>query len=504
MQSYIFQLGMAQNATSLNQCTFKVTGTNMENQNWRRCFDCFPDPNEGACLICCQLCHDGHKLGELQFTPFYCDCGEQKCCKTAIRPWRNPSKQKGEEPKKVNATPPMWVFDIVNQPQPGPINWIPPTNPARDGMNPSMMQDQMETDEKPINPADHANFSNTSMVLSEKIFNIQEVNRVFSPLSLGFALSIVHEAALAKTEQEITNLFGRKHSLKEMTCAQNLFNSEFIKMCNALVVNENMNVKKAFLDLFNNIAWVTAKSFDKPMLIIEECNQFIETNTNGMIKDVLKPEDVASNTIAILINTIYFKANWKHKFQKNSTQKQKFNDVLEVDMMYQAQSFRYYEDEFCQMIELPYVGDQFCMNVLLPKNRNPLALPKLDVHYLNTCIGKMTDYKIINVYLPKFKHRKQIDGIPIMKKLGVNDLFQPGDCNLDKMCKNVFVSVMKHEAVVIVDEEGTEAAAMTVIGMRECTSVSFPTVFNANHSFIYIIRHIPTHTILFVGDYHGN
>ena len=169
-------------------------------------------------------------------------------------------------------------------------------------------------------------------------------------------------------------------------------------------------------------------------------------------------------------------------------------------MMYQKKKIPYYEDSAIQLIELPYVGNEFCFGVLLPKQVG--IVPILDINQLGIVIQSLKS-EDVRLSLPKFTHRRNVNLIPLLQQSGVNDLFTY-TANLDKIAQGTFISTAIHEAVVIVDEEGTEAAATTVMMMSKGLVMTKDFVFNANHSFIYYIRHNPTNTVLFVGDYHGN
>jgi serine protease inhibitor len=160
----------------------------------------------------------------------------------------------------------------------------------------------------------------------------------------------------------------------------------------------------------------------------------------------------------------------------------------------------YYEDLTVQRVELMYKDTDYCMGFILPKS---------DVS-LDKCTSYLGDgnfeSKYVKLFIPKFTQRKRMDLIPYMKKLGMTDLFD-STSRLDNMVSSdAYVSVLIHEAVVIVNETGTEASAVTVAvcqskGIRRNPE---PIIFRADHSFIYYIKHIPTKTLLFVGDYHGN
>lgn len=424
---------------NLNQCTFAVTGTTHQEQYWRTCYDCFTDPNSGACLNCASICHEGHRMGPVKSGNFFCDCGDQRKCKFG-------------QFKGVSVSNSTSAIQLSEQ-------------------------------------------ANT---LTEKLFNQLSLNRVFSPMSIAYALSLVHLGADGKTDAELTQLFGGKYTINELKQLYAVFNNDVVKMSNCLAVNKSQQLNPEYLQLLGNVAMVANTEFNDEL--VKKLNNFIEQNTNGLIKDVIKFIDPCS--LAILINTIYFKANWQYPFDKQLTEKAEFTNMTgktQVDMMFRKRKFAYFEDTNMKMIELPYVGNEYCMGIFLPKQVG--SIPVMDIENLNANIQKLKQ-EDVNVFLPKFTHRKNVNLVTPLKQLGVKDLFTP-HANLNKIANGAYVTDIIHEAVVIVDEEGTEAAATTVMMMSKGFTVNKVYVFKADHSFIYYIRHKPTNTILFIGDYHG-
>jgi serpin B len=148
-------------------------------------------------------------------------------------------------------------------------------------------------------------------------------------------------------------------------------------------------------------------------------------------------------------------------------------------------------------LEMPYEG-QFCMGFILPQL---IVQPE----FMADLASKSHDKTNVRVRIPKFTQRKNIDLIPILRCLGINDLFT-SNAKLDDICEGIYVSNMLHEAVVIVDEKGTEASATTVaICVTKCMHFEEEpqATFNANHPFVYYIKYVPTKTIMFVGCYDG-
>ena len=347
-----------------------------------------------------------------------------------------------------------------------------------------------------------ADIYRSSNILATKLFDFLENNSVYSPLSIAYIMSLIHMGSVGNTEVQITSLMSLKNSLDDLMVCSKTFNSDIVQLANLILVNKNMTLRDEYLQMVGQLALVSNEDFSNSNAICHRANQFIKDNTNNLITDILNTDMVNSNTVMVLINTIYFKTLWAMPFEKNYTRTEKFNKTAEIQMMTNTKHYSYYEDKFAQIVNLPYLGNEFCMGIILP--RENIDVNKCGNHLVAN-IAYTTQY--VEVHLPKFTHRKNIDLIPFMQKMGVTDIFSPLKSQLDKMTiiGGTYVSTMIHEAVVIVDEAGTEAAAVTVCVTESCSRRKpKSTVFYANRSFIYYIKHIPTNTLLFVGDFHGN
>ena len=340
--------------------------------------------------------------------------------------------------------------------------------------------------------------------MAAKLMKTLPKGSVFSPLSIGYALSLVHQGAIGNTETELTKFLGRKYTMDDLSALLKQFNNDLMKLTNALVINKNYVLHDSYLDSMRQLALINTEDFSQAVKVAKQINSYIEQKTNGMIKDIVKEEQVTPATVMFLINTVYFKANWDRPFEVALTRKELFNATTEVDMMTRTGKMSYYLDPTtkAQMIEMNYQGGQYCMGFILPAEGE-------DLRSCVSCLDKTQNCSTtkVKVHIPKFTHRKQTELVPLLQKLGVSDLFSSGSARLDKMTPQLgtCVSDIIHEAVVIVDEKGTEAAAVTVI---RCMSESFrvepdPVVFYANRPFLYYICHIPSNMMLFVGDYDG-
>ncbi|QKF93509.1 serpin family protein [Fadolivirus algeromassiliense] len=484
-----------QTFSPLNKCTYAITGNTHQNQAWRHCYTCFEDLNEGVCLNCASLCHDGHNLSPVKTGLFFCDCGANRLCKQGefktpqpiMCPYPfNPSVPIQQPPKKQRYE---WCGTKPNYTPPGMFNAYDDGYYHDDDISHNNSLDSQVV-----------GYNNT---LATKVFNSMSPNRIFSPMSIAYALSLLHLGSNGNTDTEIRQLFGGKYTLSNLQTIYSLFNNNVVKMANCLAINDKLSINPEYLTMLKDIALISIEDFSNSAYVTQKLNAFVEMNTNGLIKNVF--DSIDPSTLAILINTIYFKANWLHKFNKALTQQADFTNsqcTVQVNMMNIKKKFPYYENQNMQMIELPYVGNEYCMGIILPKQVG--YIPSMNVSNLSQYINQLDCMDEVNVFIPKFTHRKNIDLGSVLQNLGVKELFTPY-ANLSKILNGIYVSKAIHEAVVIVDEEGTEAAAVTTFMLEKCCmEIPRNIVFRADHSFIYYIRHIPTNTMLFVGDYHGN
>ncbi|XP_030066829.1 leukocyte elastase inhibitor [Microcaecilia unicolor] len=248
----------------------------------------------------------------------------------------------------------------------------------------------------------------------------------------------------------------------------------------------------------------------------QQINKWVEEQTKGKIPDLLAEGTVDSNTKLVLVNAIYFKGNWAQKFKEEDTVEMPFKitktEQKPVRMMYQKQKFalRHIPEIQCRALEVPYVGNELSMIILLPDNINDnstglqqlekeLTLEKIQEWTLPRNMGRPTD---VHVRLPKFKLEDSYELNDVLKHLGMVDIFDGGRANLSGMSGtcDLFLSKVVHKSFVEVNEEGTEAAAATA-GIAAFCMIMQEEEFNADHPFLFFIRHNPTQSILFFGRY---
>jgi serine protease inhibitor len=379
------------------------------------------------------------------------------------------------------------------------------------------------TDSTDMELSDKADYN----VFAKKLYSRMSGNKVFSPLSLGTALNILQHATRGVTATELYNYLDVKYSINDMITTLSQFNLAGVKIANAIIINEDHidDINDDYLAMMKPIALITVENFSNKRQICNTVNEYVATNTSGIIKDPIKEKMIDPNTVAYQINTVSFKAKWKKEFSKDFTDKhvdfvsyenfyvreQKPNATqidLEVHMMYQSQRVPYLKNEKFQMIEMPYIGDEVVMGfVLLTDNKtNPLGMHQIILDGLDDNLSNMNELEV-QIAIPKFKQRHTAINIKLdLIAGGVTSLFDPSTCNLSGMGTGIYVSDIIHETCVEVDEEGTTAVAVTIVDMKKESCARRgpePIRFVADKSFMYYIRHKSTNTIMFIGDFHG-
>uniref|UniRef100_A0A3Q2CFG2 Leukocyte elastase inhibitor n=1 Tax=Cyprinodon variegatus TaxID=28743 RepID=A0A3Q2CFG2_CYPVA len=243
-------------------------------------------------------------------------------------------------------------------------------------------------------------------------------------------------------------------------------------------------------------------------------NGWVESKTQGKIKDLLAEGSVNGLTRLVLVNAIYFKGNWNQQFNATATKEAPFkinnNETKPVMMMYQKSKFplTFISEVNCQILEMPYKGKELSMLIFLPNSmEGTTGLEKLEKEltyekFMDWTRPDMMDDTEVNVGLPRFKLEEKYDMKSVLMSMGMVDAFDQGRSDFSGMspANDLYVSEVYHKAFVEVNEEGTEAAASTgVVMMLRCARI--PAKFIADQPFLFFIRHNPSMSVLFAGRY---
>lgn len=347
-----------------------------------------------------------------------------------------------------------------------------------------------------------------------------------SPFAVWSLLLLLTEGAGGKTLSELRNSLHTGND-------QNVVRSAYHVISQYLTVNTTTIEVASFNALFTDINKPVSRDYEDiierdyasaliPVDFADVNNTFTKINkdireaTRGLIPYTVTPQDFKDANM-LMVSSLYFKGKWKYPFEAEKTRPAPFHDedgkVLgNVQMMTQMGPFTYVNVKEIEghVLELPYGKEnRLSMLIILPKR--DVKLNKV-VNSLRT-VGTRSIFKQleetarhyeqdedkpeVEVFLPKFTTESHFTLGPILRNLGIEDLFEPAYANLEKIAKNIYVSSIFHATRIIVNEEGTEAGAVTTAVLINKAS---PTRFYVDRPFAYLIMEKTANVLLFAGE----
>jgi serine protease inhibitor len=337
---------------------------------------------------------------------------------------------------------------------------------------------------------------------------------VMSPLSITYALGLLNNGAAGQTQKEINDVLGfgdagadaiNAFCRKMLTEAPTLDKTTAAEIANTVFVNSGKNcvLQQGFIDKANQYydAEPQSLNFYETEKTLEVINGWASDHTHGMIPTVLNENTFNKESVSYLLNALYFKGEWANKFDKKYTKDESFNGGEAVPMMWQCEEFEYTENDLYQAVRLPYGNEAYRMTVFLPREGKTVDDVLSQLNGKNWQFENDWKYKV-DLKLPHIQTSSSIPLVDVMKELGMTSAFDYSTAEFPYFCdRAVFISNMFQKAVIELDEDGTEAAAVTVIDMTE--SIPRSATFHANRPFFYIISEQSTGTIFFMGQYAG-
>ena len=343
----------------------------------------------------------------------------------------------------------------------------------------------------------------------------------YSPYSVFTALAMTYEGSEGPTASEMADVLNilqdneSFHSYVHFLYKHLNQNDEYtISTANALWIREDYQILNTYLDTVETYYQATSQrvDFSKQVQAAEIINQWVENNTNNLIKDLISPADIDPDLCRlILTNAIYFNGTWQVQFDEANTTDREFElstgektNVSTMMLTGAEDKFNYTETEQLQLLELPYAGNEISMIIGLPKEGINLStvINDLSETAYNSWFDSM-DKKEVDIYLPKFKIETPVINLnQYIQTLGIREAFSSSaDFSGITGNKDLRISDVLHKAYIDVNEVGTEAAAATAVIM--VTSVnggaSSRITFDCNHPFLFMLQHKETGTILFMG-----
>jgi serpin B len=339
-------------------------------------------------------------------------------------------------------------------------------------------------------------------------------NLMLSPLSASAALTMLLNGCNNETYDQLKTMLGYAPNLTigeinqsyRSLISQLLDADEKVQLsiANAIFYRLGFQVKPAFLNTMATDfeSQVSGLDFNAPAAL-STINQWASDNTNGKIPKVL--DEISPQAVMFLMNALYFKGEWTQQFDAANTSLRPFNledgSTIQVPTMNEEKvgALKYNGSDYTAL-EMPYGRKNFSMVLIVPNNNLSDFYQSFDINTWNeitSTFDQMNSWNETMVQLPKFKfdYEKKLNDQLI--EMGMVDAFSPMAADLSGISDaDIFVSFVKQNTFVEVNEEGTEAAAVTTIGI-ELTSVG--PYFVVDKPFIFAIRERTTNTLLFIG-----
>ena len=358
---------------------------------------------------------------------------------------------------------------------------------------------------------------------------------IYSPLSITYVLGMVNDAAIGQTEQELEQTLGfheggiqavNDYCKKLIDGLPKVDKDVTLDIANAIFVNQEYTLKEPFQQDMQTYydAKAEALDFSSPQTL-NHINGWCKEKTNGMIPSIL--DEVDPSMVSYLLNAIYFKADWGSKFDEKNTKEEAFttpNGTTQLPLMHQKVLIAYAKNSIFSTVSIPYGNGLWNMVVMLPEEGKTtddiishLASYGMTMYGFCGTMGDTFSSYEVDLKLPRFETSSDTKDLAIekglvglLRKMGINRAFIDGVAEIPNMCEvPVYIDMMRQKAKIKVNEEGSEAAAVTVAGMKEMSAgggepIEYPkATFHANRPFVYVIREASSGVILFVGKFTG-
>jgi serpin B len=395
--------------------------------------------------------------------------------------------------------------------------------------NNNVAQNPATNSEEMIQPSDVASnsaemsdrvteaYTEFAFKLFSQLSERQEQQNIFiSPASITTALSMTYNGAYGETQDAIAQVLAVQGiSVEELNqsnaalkaALENADEEVKLTLANSLWLNKEASFLPAFLQGINESydAKLTQLDFSQPEAV-DEINTWVQQQTNDKINAIL--DEIPPQAILYLINAIYFKGSWSEPFAPEATEEQPFTlldgSTKPHPLMSQTGEYRYLETDQMQAVSIPYGDGRLSLYVFLPNTESNLVN-----FYQNLSQEQWEDwmsrfqFRPGTVKLPRFQLEYETSLNEVLKQMGMEVAFDPGKADFSQMTlmENAHISQVKHKTFVEVNEEGTEAAAVTSVGVVATSApVDPPFSFVADRPFFCAIRDNQTGTILFMGS----
>ncbi|NP_001156566.1 serine protease inhibitor 4-like isoform 1 [Acyrthosiphon pisum] len=357
---------------------------------------------------------------------------------------------------------------------------------------------------------------NFSFSMYKEVSKTETGNIFFSPFGIHLIMFMASTGAASNTFDEMVatihlnetswktdqTLEAYRQLLEDLTSA-----NDNLKLATGMFVDTDFDVKDSFVENSKKYLKSSMEKLDfrnDPERQRQYLNNWVLIQTNNKIKGFFSCKDsITQDTSLVLVNAVHFKSDWAHKciYVYDGSFYVTPRNKVTVKMMSLIRDFQYLHDTVLKFkaLELPYKHHGFKMTILLPDDKNGLKnlennFSKFKIHEISE---KMTQ-NYVKVKLPRFKIEQSLELDKTLSNLGCSTMFTPGAANFSNIVENdeLYVTKILHKAYIDVDEDGTEAAAVTSLIFKKGSGLSKD--FIVDHPFIFFIS-TRCNFILFVG-----
>lgn len=346
----------------------------------------------------------------------------------------------------------------------------------------------------------------------QRLNETEKGNFNISPLSISQALAMTYNGARGETKAAM------EEALKKAGFTTDEINQSYQSLVKALLgadskvtleIAQSIWYRKGF-NVLQDFKTVNQTYYDAEVKeldfsrsdALKTINGWIEDKTHDKIKDMIK--EIDPDHVMFLINAVYYYAEWQTKFDKKNTSKQDFTkedgSIVKVDMMSKTDSVNYLSNKLFTAVQLPYGRGNFNMVVMVPNETyecNDLV-DQLTSENWNKWMQSFHMTNSLNIELPKFKAEYEVKLNDVLSAMGMEIAFTKlADFTGINSKGEIYIDYVQHNTFIEVDENGTEAAAATVVSMKDYAAM--PIFFKANKPFLFAITEKETGVILFIG-----
>ncbi|KAG7209630.1 hypothetical protein KM043_011279 [Ampulex compressa] len=306
----------------------------------------------------------------------------------------------------------------------------------------------------------------------------KEQNLICSPLSAEIVLSMVTYGAKGNTKQQLIDVLklpqddnlGKNGHQSLINTLQDVKSVE-LKLANKVFIAKNFLIKPEYQQMTQDVYHSTSESLNfaqEPQQSADTINSWCSQQTNDRIKSIVSADDLTPDTAMVLANAVYFKGRWKNKFNSNLTTDMPFHidaqTTKNVPTMHRNGHYRYADllELDAKLIELPYEGEEYSMIIIVPNKVDGLSELGSKIRTMSTNTLLTEGYKQeINLYLPRFKIESTMPLNNVLENMGLTHMFN-SNANFSGISNQpLAVSKVIQKAFIEVNEEGSEAAAVT-------------------------------------------